>query len=230
MKYAIINGKKKEAYKGGRGFCQMCNSELIAKCGDIKINHWAHISMRNCDVWWENETKWHRHWKDFFPKEWQEVVHFDCNGEKHIADVKTSKNWVIEFQHSFIKKEERLSRIDFYSKMIWIVDGLRRKTDLKQFLDILKYSNRIPFGNYFLLEIHSSEGNRLLKEWNNCGVPVFFDFSEANPLWFLLPLNLDKVYLAPFNRNELIRILKNDEITKLLNVIILELSNFVKKR
>jgi len=91
MKFALVNRNKIEAIKGAKGICPSCGSGLIARCGDVKINHWAHKGTRNCDIWWENETEWHRQWKNQFPKEWQEIVHFDEKGEKHIADVKTKK-------------------------------------------------------------------------------------------------------------------------------------------
>ena len=87
---------------------------MIAKCGNKKVWHWAHKTKKTCDHWWENETQWHRDWKDQFPVEWQEVVHFAEGGEKHVADVKTSTGLVIEFQHSAITKEEVLSRTAFY--------------------------------------------------------------------------------------------------------------------
>ncbi len=97
MKFALVNGNKVEATKGAKGQCPLCDSDLIAKCGELKINHWAHKGKRNCDPWWENETDWHRSWKGKFPIEWQEVVQFDESGEKHIADVKTDQGWVLEF-------------------------------------------------------------------------------------------------------------------------------------
>ena len=87
MRFAINNDIKIEATKGAKGICPSCGSELIAKCGEVKVNHWAHKGSRNCDPWWENEMEWHRSWKTNFPTEWQEVVHFDSSGEKHIADV-----------------------------------------------------------------------------------------------------------------------------------------------
>ena len=82
MKFALVNSEKTEATKGAKGRCPSCGSELIARCGEIKINHWAHKGNRNCDPWWENETDWHRTWKGQFPINWQEVVHKDKNGEK----------------------------------------------------------------------------------------------------------------------------------------------------
>lgn len=54
--------------------------------------HWAHKGRLPCDPWWEPETEWHRMWKDYFPSQNQEVVHFDAaTGEKHVADVKTDR-------------------------------------------------------------------------------------------------------------------------------------------
>ncbi|WP_425595275.1 competence protein CoiA family protein [Pseudophaeobacter arcticus] len=42
-----------------RGECPYCGSEMIARCGQVKVHHWAHKSTENCDPWWENETNWH---------------------------------------------------------------------------------------------------------------------------------------------------------------------------
>ncbi len=134
MKYALIHGKKTEATKGAKGFCQACGSELIAKCGEYRIDHWAHKSKRNCDQWWENETPWHRSWKNNFPIEWQEVLLPDeQTGEKHIADVRTTDCLVIEFQHSRIDPQERNKREEFYQAMVWVVDGTRLKRDYPRF-------------------------------------------------------------------------------------------------
>ena len=73
--------------------------------------------------WWENETQWHRDWKNQFPVECREVSKIAPDGEIHRADVITSTSIVIEFQHSAIKDEERLAREQFYSKLVWVVDG-----------------------------------------------------------------------------------------------------------
>lgn len=124
MKYSLVNNSRVEAFKGGKGFCLFCGEPTIAKCGTKNINHWAHRSNINCDPWWENETEWHRNWKDCFPKEWQEIIHFDeLTGEKHIADIKTSKGLVIELQNSPISPKELESRENFYKNMIWIING-----------------------------------------------------------------------------------------------------------
>ena len=83
MKFALIDNTKTEATKGAKGIHPGCSSELIAKCGEVKVDHWAHKGTRNCDPWWENETEWHRSWKNNFSSEWQEIILADeITGEK----------------------------------------------------------------------------------------------------------------------------------------------------
>jgi competence protein CoiA len=43
----------------GKYFCPSCNSELFIKNGEIKISHFAHKSLMNCDLWIENESEQH---------------------------------------------------------------------------------------------------------------------------------------------------------------------------
>ncbi|UPS45435.1 hypothetical protein M1D30_04475 [Prevotella sp. E15-22] len=201
MKYAIVDNQKIEAKKGLKGLCPLCNQPVIAKCGQFKADHWAHKSCKHCDSWWENETEWHRQWKNLFPQEWQEVISYDeKTGEKHIADIKTNRNMVIEFQHSNISEAERTSREKFYEYMMWIVDGTRRKLDFKHFKDAFEYCviwPTSPKSDIFVLECPE---RYLPKEWLNSNVPVIFDFKgllaqdEDNydndplrePLWSLL--------------------------------------------
>jgi competence protein CoiA len=223
MKFALVNGQKTEATKGARGVCRSCGSEMIAHCGEIKVHHWKHKVKRECDIWWENETEWHRSWKNQFPIEWQEIVHFDEKGEKHIADVKTNKEWVIEFQHSFIKPEERASRNAFYQKLVWVVDGLRRKTDIVQLNNVLQESSKAPVGGINIRQVNFPEESRLLREWINPKVPVFFDFQEMSKsnLWFLLPFsNKDEALLLPFSREEFIKVHLNEGFDELVNELI----------
>ena len=133
MKYALTNEERREAQPGLSGKCPGCDNPVVAKCGEVKVWHWAHHGRRICDPWWENETEWHRTWKNYFPADWQERVHFASNGEKHIADVKTDKDWVLEFQYSHLKPEERRARSIFYQKLVWVVNGTRRPRFKAQF-------------------------------------------------------------------------------------------------
>jgi hypothetical protein len=229
MKYAIVNNEKDEASKGAKGVCPSCGAELIAKCGELKVNHWSHKGNRNCDPWWENETEWHRSWKGNFPKKWQEVVHFDESGEKHIADVKTQSGWVLEFQHSFINPEERQFRNSFYRQLVWVVDGTRRKTDKKQFQKMLEDSVRLKT-TIPIIRTHFPDECRLLTEWHINSL-VFFDFGEAeiteqSILWFLFPKTASSsAYLSPFSRANFIDIFKNDKFGELFKNNILPIHN-----
>ena len=233
MKYALINDEKIEATKGAKGFCPSCGSELIAKCGELKVNHWSHKGNRNCDQWLENETEWHRSWKDNFPIEWQEVVHYDEIGEKHIADVKTQSGWILEFQHSFLNPEERLSRNTFYRKLVWVVDGTRRKADKKQFRKMLEESRRLPT-NMPIIRTHFPDECRLLKEWHNNSL-VFFDFKETEDakqsmLWFLFPKTPSaSAYLSPFSRAGFVELFNNDNFDALFNNTIVPIHSEIAK-
>ena len=96
---------------------------MVAKCGPRVMHHWAHFSRRDCDPWWENETPWHREWKEEFPEQCREVSHVDATGEIHRADIKTPTGIVIEVQHSTMPERERDSRELFYQNLVWILDG-----------------------------------------------------------------------------------------------------------
>jgi len=106
---------------------------MIAKCGTRIVHHWAHAYWQNCDPWWENETPWHRAWKNLFPPECREIPYTAADGEIHRADVKTASGIVIEIQHSAITDEERLSRERFYGNLVWVIDG----SGFKRNFDIL---------------------------------------------------------------------------------------------
>jgi len=208
VKFALVNNKKIEPTKGVTGVCPICGSKVIARCGEIKTHHWAHKN-KCTDRWWENETEWHRNWKNQFPKEWQEIVHFDDTGEKHIADVKTSENWVVEFQHSSIKSEERTSRNEFYNQsgnLIWVVDGTRRKTDIKQF------ENEREFGCEIckdppLVQVFSE--SRLLKEWGDSPSFVFLDFGgfEQEYLQCICTVHNGKNFITKVTKKRFVELL-----------------------
>lgn len=180
MKFALINGLKSEPIKGANGICPNCNSEMIAKCGPIKINHWSHKRKRVCDSWWENETEWHREWKNNFPFEWQEIILSDKKtNEKHIADVQSDSGLVIEFQHSKISKDERVSREKFYKNMVWIVDGTRLKRDFPRFIK----SKNNHYENQIFYETDNPKIFRVDLvdwcfpfDWLKSSVPVIFDY------------------------------------------------------
>jgi len=123
MQLAVVNGDRVEATPGQVGQCPDCGRKAVAKCGPKVMHHWAHAG-RNCDPWWENETQWHRDWKNLFPQECREISHTASEGEIHRADIKAPGGIYVEVQHSAMSQAERQSREAFYDNMIWIVDGL----------------------------------------------------------------------------------------------------------
>jgi competence protein CoiA len=136
VRFAVVEGERREAQPGQLAKCPHCGGAVIAKCGDHRVWHWAHQGSHTCDPWWESETEWHRAWKDHFPKSWQEIRR-SKDGEMHIADVMTEGGMVIEFQHSYLRREEREARESFYQKMVWVVNGRRLKLDRARFFKSL---------------------------------------------------------------------------------------------
>ncbi len=194
MLIAEVDGKRCKATKGAKGICPYCKSEVIAKCGEQKVAHWAHKANKECDSWHDKETEWHLMWKNYFPESWQEIIKYDpITGEKHIADVCTEKGFTLEFQHSAIKPEERQSRENFYKNMNWVVDGTRLKNDFKRFEQILGNAsiasiltpiflanqNNMKVGD--IIVVHRAE-DILPKSWLNSSVPVVFDFKGLNQI------------------------------------------------
>ncbi|EHQ29718.1 competence protein CoiA [Mucilaginibacter paludis] len=126
MEYALVNGVRVSASAGLQGSCPACGNAVIARCGKVKVHHWAHQHLPDCDIWSEPETPWHRAWKARFPEAWQEVPFTDPEtGEIHRADVHTPGGVTLEFQHSPISVTELGSRNAFYKKLVWIVDAQR---------------------------------------------------------------------------------------------------------
>ena len=244
MRFALSNNERIEPTKGAKGVCPSCGSELVAKCGEIKVHHWSH--KKKCDDhWWENETEWHRNWKNKFPKEWQEIIQRDESGEKHIADVKTGSGWTIEFQHSPISKEERDSRDYFYNKLIWIVDGTRRKTDIEQFDNLIYHASNIT-NEPFILRVFDEETLdrfRLNQEWGSSKSLVLFDFGKSEvryrdeyksneDLWLIHP-SRDRTYITSISKHSFIEMVTSsrlDEVyKKLLNPIQTKLTEEAKQ-
>jgi competence protein CoiA len=191
MRLAWMGGIRCDASPGLIGSCPGCSQLVIAKCGTQRIWHWAHQGKRSCDPWSEPETLWHRNWKAQFPQAWQEVIHRDHTGERHIADVKTELGLIIEFQHSSLPTPERIARERFYRNMVWVVDGTRLKRDRPRFVEGQKSFRRTQRKGLF---VAARPEECFSSMWLHAAVPVLFDFdgneaSEAmsSMLWCLLP-------------------------------------------
>ena len=217
MRYALVNGIKQEATKGAKGKCLCCGADVIAKCGKTRRWHWAHKNKECPYSKKEPKTQWHKDWQDHFTKDWQEVRCTDeQTGEIHIADIRTPNGLVVEFQHSAIPPEERLSREQFYKKMIWVVDGTRNKKTQKQgwgLANILcKILQSASWGLHNVIDgcetIHGQDNKKIKlfacpqakqffpKEWLDIPVPVFFDFNISEKTqWLNKKIILGLIYL-----------------------------------
>ncbi len=215
MKYALVDGKKIEAFAGARGRCRGCDTDVIGKCGEIRIRHWAHKVSDDCPAAWKEETHWHRQWKDRYHQDWQESFDRDPNtGERHLADVRTEKGLVLEFQNSHIDPSERRSREAFYGNMLWVVNGGSLLYDYPRFLKELRRHDTLINGRWHYLW---NRKEAFPKKWRDSSVLVFFDFlgdlpvesadEEKQPLWCLFP-DIVRGYglVAKVFRNEFTRI------------------------
>lgn len=121
MQYAEDSGRRIEAAATGqRAKCPGCGGEVMSKCGEIVIWHWAHVSGNECDSWWEPESAWHRSWKEKTHPACREVVI-----ENHRADIATD-SCIVELQHGSLASPEIREREDFYSqfgKLVWLFDA-----------------------------------------------------------------------------------------------------------
>jgi hypothetical protein len=194
MEIAIKDNQPIKASAGLRATCRDCGAVVVAKCGTQRIHHWAHYGVRDCDTWAENETEWHRAWKNQFSEEWREVGRRDESGELHRADVRTALGLTIEFQYSHLNPEERVARERFYGDMVWVVDGTRRKRDFPRFKKNFEDASRNAGENTFRINFPEE---CFPSDWLESSAPVLFDFmgmavQEAvdpmkDALWCLLP-------------------------------------------
>jgi len=221
MKFALVNGQREEAQPHLSGRCPACESSLVARCGEVRVRHWAHKGRFLCERWWEPETEWHRAWKDHFPVDWQEIVHRAANDQRHIADVKTDDGWVIEFQHSYLKPDERRSREAFYPKLVWVVDGTRRKRDRTQLGNAWRDGVAVR-GNPLVRKVYLDDC-RLLQEWAGGMAPSFFDLGEPESLWWLVAKTTTGwAYLLRYPRAKFIEFHRNTgtEVTRKFDAVV----------
>jgi hypothetical protein len=206
MIYAIKDNQKIEASPGMQALCNLCSRKVFSKCGEIYVWHWAHFKDDECDKsWHEPETLWHKNWKLVFGSENSEIV-IKKNNDKHIADIFTKNEVVIELQNSPISKPIIRKRETFYGeKMIWIINGWSFKDGFQiQFSKNMKYGslNNDPLSPYIetskgFLNVETNEytferpksagltfrWERPRKSWENSKRNVFIDFGTEDLFW-----------------------------------------------
>jgi len=124
MQFSLVENERKMPFPMGKGTCEVCGAETISKCGPKVMWHWAHKTKQSCDPWWENETEWHRKWKEEFPESYREVAYTCPNtGEIHRADIATEHGLFLEIQNSPMSLAELKSREGFYKNLVWLVNA-----------------------------------------------------------------------------------------------------------
>ena len=122
MQFATtVNGKEKATPKA-IGWCPGCSTELITKCGEINIWHWAHKAEEGCDWDTGKMSAWHIEWQEYFNADRREVK-VTTSGKRRMADVIAQDGTVLEFQHSSIGAETIKDREGHYKNMAWIFDA-----------------------------------------------------------------------------------------------------------
>jgi competence protein CoiA len=229
VKFSLVNGQRQAAQPSLSGKCPACDQAMVAKCGEVKIWHWVHKGRRTCDRWWENETEWHRSWKNHFPADWQERVRYAGDGERHIADVETAHGSVIELHHSPIGSEERRSRDAFYRQAVGVVDGTRRKTDAAR--SARAWDNGTTVGKTFPVQRLHADDCALLREWSDSFAPIFFDFGGQALAWLLPGRFKGFVYVTQIPREQFIHIRRTGVVQEGLDFagLVKELSELVAR-
>lgn len=179
MLYALIANDKIEATPNAKAICLLCGEPVFSKCGEINIWHWAHYKNKSCDNWYEPETKWHKNWKLAFGKNNCEIV-IVKNGVRHIADIRTNKEIIIELQNSPIQKPIIRKREDFYGElMFWIING----NDFKNNFLIKKHQSPIDYDEEYARRynpLHANFGKVSNNEPNN---QLYFSWSWPRQSW-----------------------------------------------
>lgn len=213
MRLALVNNERTLPTRGAKGQCPVCGSEVIARCGDVRIHHWAHRGQRVCDHWWEPKTDWHYEWQGKFPLGWQERIQNSPSGERHVADVLTEHGLTLEFQYSHLDQAEIAAREAFYGTMFWVVSGARLQRDFPRFVEGMWDRVCSQDRRAFLLNLPDKVFH---KNWTRCSKPVFFDFDGAKtgfnpelaaltaPLWCLLPAIGTRAVVLKISREDFV--------------------------
>lgn len=186
MMYALnqLKTERIEAEPGKKGYCEGCNEKVVAKCGEIKIWHWAHEPNSECPYSTHPETYWHRRWKEYYPINCREVI---INNKR--ADIKTDNGLVIELQNSSISSQEIQLREQTYKNMVWIINGEH-------------------FDDNF--DIREKEGYYTFrwkwprKTWSYANSPVYIDF-HGKYLFLIKKLYSKGGWGIKINKNEFIK-------------------------
>ena len=136
--------------------CPSCGSSLVLKIGDIKIPHFAHRSLSDCDSLSEPESPLHLQGKLLLHQFFLDK-HFTVELEKYLPDIRqradllVSHHTAIEFQCSAIPGAEVSKRTASYIEIgiapIWIGGIKERTSEYIQFIRIKAFQQKMLHAN-----------------------------------------------------------------------------------
>ena len=211
MKYAMINSQKVEAKPNLKGaLCPKCKSEMIAKCGSIRIHHWAHKKGAHCDEWAEPENAWRLNWLKAFEGFRQEEIIKQGN-ESHFVDVLTENGTPILFRQKAPSSDDMAKMESFFRGLIWFANMGASIRACKAFEKAMieQFITESEIKNVWLCSCEKG----IPAAWLDAKYPVFLDFRCSEEivndyLWCLMPK------LHPDDRSDriLIRFSEVDEV------------------
>lgn len=154
---------------------------LIAKRGKILAHHFAYYDRDDAsilnDTWYQSKKvdggkgQWHTEWQELSDPEYVEVIK-EKDGVRHIADMISKNDYVIEFQHSPMNQREIREREDFYGDMFWVIDA---KHSAKFIAGCARIRNSIR--NFYAVKMDDWWGyttKELLLDIGNCLIRPMF--------------------------------------------------------
>jgi len=183
MLLANKNNQRTRASPNSKAICPLCNEEVIAKCGEIKIWHWAHKVNFTCKEF-EPETERHIEMKLFFKDNFPNFE-LEYNLGWAIPDLfDKNRKIAIEVQHSRLSKEKFLERTINYRKngihVLWIFDCFLLKENVP---DFLRKAHELYFGRIYIYHnknitpLHFKRKERVIKiNTDFCDIiPEYYD-------------------------------------------------------
>lgn len=168
---------------------EQCDHPEMELCvGAVRHPYFRHKRRSHCYWHGYKETEWHREWKSHF-KRVEVYMGDDENGSANWADAVVGENFVIEFQHSGMKEEERAAREKYYTEkaggMVWIVDAYKPRY-LKRLEKIeLSACHKAPIQAPYHYVLFPEEAFNEL--WIDRPVGVIFDYGPDKDLFYLMP-------------------------------------------
>jgi hypothetical protein len=115
---AANDGSRVLPSPGAKARCPSCKRPVYARCGKVKVWHWAHRGDRACARNSKGETFWHLAWKLRVPPQAREVPRGGLR-----ADIVGRHGRVVELQHSRIDPRVVDYREETYGDMAWLFDS-----------------------------------------------------------------------------------------------------------